>query len=164
MTDTVLSERVNELRFTQTFRVTVETWLLSSRGTCSPNWARRPRTCLGNPCWRTLTGQFLHHSCTMDVPINGKIPVITDSKSGMDVVRNPGVTKHTTHFMRWLHWARELFLGGVIDVILAPTHLMMADDKSKVVDRSKFFNCRAFQLNDEKARAMRYTKKDERDI
>ena len=36
--------------------------------------------------------------------------------------------------------------------------------KSKVVDRSKFFNCRAFQLNDEKARAMRYTKKDERDI
>ena len=60
----------------------------------------------------------------------------------MDVVRNPGVTKHTTHlYMRWLHWARELFLGGVIDVILAPTHLMMADDKSKVVDRSKFFNC-----------------------
>ena len=55
----------------------------------------------------------------MDVPINGKIPVITDSKSGMDVVRNPGVTKHTMHFMRWLHWARELFLGGVIDVILA---------------------------------------------
>ena len=100
----------------------------------------------------------------MGVELTSKIPVITDSKSAMDVVRNPGVTKHTAHFARWLHWARELHLEGTITIILAPTHLMMADDKTKVVDRSKFFNCRAFQLNDEKARSMCYSKKDERDI
>ena len=34
----------------------------------------------------------------------------TDSKSGYDTVMNPGVTKRTAHFERWLFWARELYL------------------------------------------------------
>ena len=36
----------------------------------------------------------------------------TDSKSGKDIVVNPGVTKHTAHFARWLHFARENVLSG----------------------------------------------------
>ena len=48
MADTVLPERVNGLRFTETFRVAVETWLLSFRGTHSPSPTRRPKTCLAN--------------------------------------------------------------------------------------------------------------------
>ena len=35
----------------------------------------------------------------------------------------------------------------LIDLYLAGTHDMMADDKSKAVDRNKFFKCREFQLN-----------------
>jgi hypothetical protein len=68
-------------------------------------------------------------------------------KSAADVVKNPGVTKHTAHFERWLHWARELFLNRVIDIYLTSTDHMMADDKTKVVDRNKCLKCRQFQTN-----------------
>ena len=76
-----------------------------------------------------------------------KLPCITDSKSAHDIIKNPGVTKHTAHFARWLHWARELYLRQEVDIFLAPTEKMMADDKSKVVDRNKMFLCRNFQIN-----------------
>ena len=79
--------------------------------------------------------------------VDDRMPCITDSKSAYDIIQNPGVTKHTAHFQRWLHWAREQYLMGVIDLYLAGTHDMMADDKSKAVDRNKFFKCREFQLN-----------------
>ena len=36
----------------------------------------------------------------------------------------------------------------VVEVYLAPTDKMMADDKTKVVDRAKFLNCRKFQINE----------------
>ena len=83
----------------------------------------------------------------MCIELAGKVSCFTDSKSGYDVIRQPGVTKHTAHFDRWLHWARQLYLQKVISLYLGPTELMMADDKNKMVDRSKFFACRGFQLN-----------------
>ena len=83
----------------------------------------------------------------MGLNMNKKLVCFTDSKSAKDIVQNPGVTKHTAHFERWLHWAREMFLLKRIDIVLVPTDLMMADDKSKVVDKNKLFECRRFQLN-----------------
>ena len=85
----------------------------------------------------------------MDVvfPTNTPLPCITDSQSGQQTIENPGVTKHTAHFERWLHWGRELRMKKGIIVILVSTKIMMADDKSKVVDRQKFLDCRRFQLN-----------------
>ena len=35
----------------------------------------------------------------------------------------------------------------VIALYHTPTDLMMADDKNKMVDRTKFFKCRDFQVN-----------------
>jgi hypothetical protein len=84
----------------------------------------------------------------MGYEMSDKMPVVTDSKSAADIVENPGVTKHTAHFSRWLHWARDLVLKHRIDVYLAPSEKMMADSLSKVVDRTKFFSCRKFQLNE----------------
>ena len=46
-----------------------------------------------------------------------------------------------------MHYARELYLRQIIFVILVPTDKMMADDKTKVIDREKFFRCRNFQMN-----------------
>ena len=73
--------------------------------------------------------------------------VFTDSKSAYDTVRNPGATKKSTHVERWLMLARDLYLTKGITIGLVPTHLMMADDKTKVVDREKFFRCRNYQMN-----------------
>ena len=87
--------------------------------------------------------------------LDEKLPVITDSKSAADIVQNPRVTKHTAHFSRWLHWARDLVLKKVIEVYLAGTEKMMADDKNKVVDRPKMFNCRKFQVNEPDASTTR---------
>ena len=43
----------------------------------------------------------------------------TDNKgAARDTNLNPGVTKHTTHLERWLHYARDLRLRNIIDVVL----------------------------------------------
>ena len=73
--------------------------------------------------------------------------LISDSKSAVDIVKNPGTIKRSIHFDRWLYFAPELDLKKKIRVELAGTYYMMADDKTKVVDRNKFFRCRAFQMN-----------------
>ena len=49
------------------------------------------------------------HDMKIEFPDGTPIPCITDSQSGQQTIENPGVTKHTAHFGRWLHWARELF-------------------------------------------------------
>ena len=72
----------------------------------------------------------------------------TDSKSGRDIVIHPGlpgVTKHTAHFARWLHFAREHVLNGALQLHLVPDVLMMADDKTKAVELRKRIVCRDYQ-------------------
>ena len=71
----------------------------------------------------------------------------TDSKSGKDIVVNPGVTKHTAHFARWLHFAREHVLNGQLNLSHISDLLMMADDKTKALELRKVILCREFQLN-----------------
>ena len=73
--------------------------------------------------------------------------ILTDSQAGRDIVVNPGVTKHTVHFERWLYYARELYLKKKAAIALVPTEKMRADDKTKVVHKSKFEYCRKHQLN-----------------
>ena len=83
----------------------------------------------------------------MGVKLVGPCPAFTDSSSGIDVVKNVGVTKHTIHVGRWLHWARDLYMAKWFSLTHVTTDKMMADDKTKVLDRAKFLKCRAFQIN-----------------
>ena len=53
--------------------------------------------------------------------------------------------KKSTHVERWLKFARDLYLTKAIGLTLVPTHRMMADGMTKVVDKDKFFKCRATQ-------------------
>ena len=75
------------------------------------------------------------------------VPAVTDSKSAKDIICNPGVTKHTAHFARWLHWAREECLAGRVKVYLCGTEVMWGDNMTKAVDQAKGIACRAEQLN-----------------
>ena len=70
------------------------------------------------------------------------LPGFTDSKSGYDTVLNPGVTKRTAHFERWLYYAREMYLANKLLLSLVKDEEMMADALSKITDRVKFFKCR----------------------
>ena len=60
---------------------------------------------------------------------------------------NPGVTKRTAHFERWLFWARELYMEKKLLLNLVRDEDMMADALSKVTDRGKFLKCRGALLN-----------------
>lgn len=60
---------------------------------------------------------------------------------------NAGATKHTVHFERWLHFARALQLKGAVKAVLIGTDLMRADDKTKVVEKKKFYYCRRSTMN-----------------
>lgn len=73
--------------------------------------------------------------------------MVTDAKSTFDIVRNPGVTKRSTHFERQLQIVREAFLNALIRMFLTTTDKMMADNMTKVLDRDKFFRCRNYQMN-----------------
>jgi len=73
--------------------------------------------------------------------------VLTDSKAAYDSVRSPGATKKSTHVERWLMFARDLYLLKKISISLVSTHKMMADNMTKVVDKTKFFTCRNYQMN-----------------
>lgn len=72
---------------------------------------------------------------------------ITDSKAGFDIINNVGVTKHSTHFLRRLHFAREMVLRNEAHMYLERSEYMMADADTKVVTRDKFLMCRAFKMN-----------------
>ena len=83
-----------------------------------------------------------------DLGVKIKLPrLLTDSKSAVDIIKNPGVTKRSTHFERRLHYAREMYLHGRFVLHLVSTHDMMADGMTKVVDRDKFFKCRNYVMN-----------------
>ena len=73
--------------------------------------------------------------------------MLSDSQSGLDIVRNPGATKHSVHFERWLYYVRDLYLRGKLKITFRGTNVMPADDKTKVVFKAKFIYCRRMQLN-----------------
>ena len=50
----------------------------------------------------------------------------------------PGATKKSTHVA--LADVCDLYLTKAIGLTLVPTHRMMADGMTKVVDKDKFFN------------------------
>ena len=52
----------------------------------------------------------------------------------------------TTHFYRWLHFARDLMLINAIKLHLTVTTNMMADYFTKPVDKTKFIECRDYLL------------------
>ena len=94
-------------------------------------------------------GMFAMQIYTQDMQQehDGPLELITDSQSGIDIVRNPGATKSSVHFERWLYYVRELFLRGKLQVTFQGTQLLAADDKTKVVFKSKFLYCRKKQMN-----------------
>ena len=83
----------------------------------------------------------------MSITFDHIFELFTDSQSGRDIVVNQGATKHTVHFERWLYYVREMFLKKKLKLTLVTTEKMRADDKTKVVHKTKFIYCRMFQMN-----------------
>ena len=85
----------------------------------------------------------------MDVKVEGPVPCIIDSKSAFDVIKNPGATKRTVHFARWLHFARSLSLRNAIKSYLVTTDVMMADFFTKPCDKTAFLRCRDYLMSND---------------
>ena len=83
----------------------------------------------------------------MGARVTMPMAAITDSKAGFDIINNVGVTKHSTHFLRRLHFDREMVLRNEAHMYLERSEYMMADADTKVVTRDKFLMCRAFKMN-----------------
>jgi hypothetical protein len=75
------------------------------------------------------------------------IHAITDNKATFDTVKQPGATKKTAHYERWLYYARDLSLHNKLIMFLVETAGMMADMFTKVADKVVFAKCRAFVMN-----------------
>ena len=73
--------------------------------------------------------------------------LVCDGKSALDIIKNPGVTKRSAHYETWLFFARDAFLTNKARFFHTTTDKMMADNLTKVVDRTKFFACRNYQMN-----------------
>ena len=73
--------------------------------------------------------------------------IVSDSKSAIDIIHNPGVTKRSVSFERWLFIPRDAHLANRAKFFLTTTGKMMADNMTKIVDKNKFFACRNFQMN-----------------
>ena len=73
--------------------------------------------------------------------------LVCDGKSALDIIKNPGVTKRSAHYENWLFFARDAFLTNKARFFHTTTDKMMADNLTKVVDRTKFFACRNYQMN-----------------
>ena len=84
----------------------------------------------------------------MGIEFDGPSACITDNKATYDVVRNPGATKRTSHFDRWLHFARELYLKNAIKIYLTTTDKMMGDIMTKPTDKTTFLRCCAYIMTD----------------
>jgi hypothetical protein len=88
------------------------------------------------------------NAAAQDMFVKLTVPhLITDASSAFDIIKNPGVTKRSATFERWLHYARDKYLHNQVKVFLTKTSTMMADDKTKALDRDKFLKCRAYQMN-----------------
>ena len=89
----------------------------------------------------------------MGIEFDGPSACITDNKATYDVVRNPGATKRTSHFDRWLHFARELYLKNAIKIYLTTTDKMMGDIMTNdqadgLTDKTTFLRCCAYIMTD----------------
>ena len=82
----------------------------------------------------------------LGIDVKGPMPCICDNKAACDVIKQPGATKRTTHFNRWLHFAREQCLANAIEMYLTGTDNMMADIFTKPVDKTKYLKCRDYIL------------------
>ena len=87
----------------------------------------------------------------MEIEFDGPSACITDNKATYDVIRNPGATKRTAHFDRWLHFARELYLRNAIKMYLTTTDRMMADFMTKPTDKTTFLRCSNYVMADSDA-------------
>ena len=109
--------------------------------TCEAEWAQL-----------VAMAKELIFTANIEEDMTGKAPpaplvLITDNKAAYDVIRNHGATKNTVHVERWMMYVRELYIKGKIDIVLVPTEIMRADDKTKIVDRKKFEYCRKMTMN-----------------
>ena len=59
---------------------------------------------------------------------------------------NPGATKRTIHFARWLHFARQLCQRNQIQMYLLTTDLMVADIFTKPLDPTTFRRYRDYLM------------------
>ena len=79
------------------------------------------------------------------------IPLLVDNSGAIDLCEKVGVSKRTEHFMRWQHYCRYLVKHYILKLHFVRTHEQIADQLTKMGDKTGFLRTRRMLLNQSEA-------------
>ena len=96
--------------------------------------------------------QFYRELCReIKIRVKTPFPMLIDNSGAIDLCEKVGASKRTEHFQRWQHYCRYMTRHCITKLHFVRTHEQLADQLTKMGDKTSFLRTRAVVLNLKKA-------------